>query len=160
RGVARVLPLSVLAFALGGVALIGLPPGGAWLAKEQLLRAAAGTGQWWGAVAVQAGGGFTSSYVVLVPAHALASPQPPVHVPARVPHGPQAAALALALGSLSLGLVPWGGYLPEVRATLPDPLAPDTIWKALWPVLAGAALAILLGRWGHRLLRALAGDAL
>ena len=71
-GIGRALPMSVLAFALGGVALIGVPPSGAYLAKELLLQAAAETQQWWWAVVIQAGGIFTSSYVVLVLAHALA----------------------------------------------------------------------------------------
>ena len=48
--------MSVLAFALGGVALIGVPPSGAYLAKELLLQAAVETEQWWWAVVIQAGG--------------------------------------------------------------------------------------------------------
>ena len=47
RGIGRALPMSVLAFALGGVALMGLPPSGAYVAKKLLLDAAAETGQWW-----------------------------------------------------------------------------------------------------------------
>jgi len=55
-GIARALPMSVFVFALAGLALIGVPPSGAYLAKELLLQAATGTGQWWWAVAIQAGG--------------------------------------------------------------------------------------------------------
>ena len=32
---------------------------------------------------------------------------------------------------------------------LPDPLAPAMVWKALWPVLLGAALANALWRWAR-----------
>ncbi|PWT70812.1 MAG: NADH-quinone oxidoreductase subunit J, partial [Proteobacteria bacterium] len=71
-GVGRILPMSVLAFALGGVALMGIQPSGAYLAKELLLQSATETGQWWWAVLLQAGGVFTGAYVVLVLAHALA----------------------------------------------------------------------------------------
>ena len=39
--------MSVLAFAIGGVAFIGVPPSGAFLAKELLLQAAAETKEWW-----------------------------------------------------------------------------------------------------------------
>jgi NADH:ubiquinone oxidoreductase subunit 5 (subunit L)/multisubunit Na+/H+ antiporter MnhA subunit len=39
-GVARMAPTSVLAFALGGLALVGVPPSGAYLAKQLLLQAA------------------------------------------------------------------------------------------------------------------------
>jgi multicomponent Na+:H+ antiporter subunit D len=40
-GIARALPISIVAFALGGIALVGVPPSGASLAKELLLQAAA-----------------------------------------------------------------------------------------------------------------------
>src|SRR5262249_21915067 len=70
-GSGRALPMSVLAFALAGVALIGVPPSGAYLAKELLLQAAAETEQWWWALVIQAGGMFTSGYLLLVLAHAL-----------------------------------------------------------------------------------------
>jgi len=79
-GVARALPISVLAFAVGGVALIGVPPSGASLAKELLLQAAAETRQWWWAVAIQTGGIFTSGYLVLVVVQTLAPSAQPVTV--------------------------------------------------------------------------------
>jgi hypothetical protein len=41
--------------------------------------------------------------------------------------------------------------------TLPDPLSAAVLWKALWPVLLGAMLAIALWRWG-RLPRVPVGD--
>src|SRR5262245_60924182 len=44
-GIGRASPLTVTTFSLGGVALIGLPPSGAYLAKDLLLRATAETGQ-------------------------------------------------------------------------------------------------------------------
>ncbi len=72
-GIGRALPMSVLAFGIAGVSLIGLPPSGAYLAKKLLLQAATETEQWWWAIVIQAGGIFTSSYVVLALAHALAS---------------------------------------------------------------------------------------
>jgi formate hydrogenlyase subunit 3/multisubunit Na+/H+ antiporter MnhD subunit len=150
-GVGRALPVSVLAFAFGGLALIGLPPSGSYAAKELLLRAAADTGQWWWTAVIQSGGIFTSAYVVLVLAHALAPADEPL-----APHGPpprlsEVTALALGLCSLLLGLFRWERYLPIPRDTLSDPLALGAFLKILWPILSGAALAILLGRWGARL---------
>ena len=152
-GIGRALPMSVLAFALGGVALIGVPPSGAYLAKELLLQAAAETEQWWWAVVIQAGGIFTSSYVLLVLAHALAPADEPVTLRVPVPRIGEAAALALALCSLLLGLVPWEAYLPVPHGNPSNPLALAALATALWPILAGGVLAILLGRWGHRLAR-------
>src|SRR5262249_13367139 len=60
RGIVKGLPMSVLAFALGGMALVGVPPSGAYVAKELFLRAAAESEQWWWAVVVQSGGVLTS----------------------------------------------------------------------------------------------------
>jgi formate hydrogenlyase subunit 3/multisubunit Na+/H+ antiporter MnhD subunit len=150
-GLARALPVSVLAFALGGVALIGLPPSGAYLAKELLLKAAVETEQWWWAVVVQAGGVLTSSYVLLVLAHALAPADAPNALRLRVPRIAEAAALALALCSLLLGLLPWEAYLQVPHGTPAQPFDPGSNAKALWPILVGGMLAILLGRWGTRL---------
>jgi len=152
-GVGQMLPMSVLAFALGGVALIGVPPSGAYLAKELLLRAAAGTEQWWWAVVIQAGGFFTGGYLVLVLAHALVPADEAVTLRAPVQRVGEAAALALALCSLLLGLVHWEPYLSVPRATPSNPLGLEAISAALWPILAGAVLAILLGRWERRPVR-------
>jgi formate hydrogenlyase subunit 3/multisubunit Na+/H+ antiporter MnhD subunit len=156
-GAARALPLSVLAFAVGGVALIGLPPSGAYLAKELLLQAAAGSGQWWWAVVIQAGGFFTSGYLLLVLAHALAPAGEPVMLRAPVPRIGEVAALALALCSLLLGLIPWQAYLPLPAGTPSNPVTLAALASALWPILGGAVLAILLGRWGDQPARILFG---
>jgi len=149
-GIGRVLPMSVLAFALGGAALMGVPPSGAYLAKELLLQAAAQTGQWWWEAVIQAGGILTSSYVLLVVTHALTPAEEPVTSRIRISRIGEVAALALALCSLSLGLVPWGAYLPIPPDGLSNPLTFEPLAKMLWPLLAGAVLTILLGRWGDR----------
>jgi multicomponent Na+:H+ antiporter subunit D len=152
-GTGRMLPMSILAFALGGVALIGVPPGGAYLAKELLLQAAGETEQWWWAVVIQAGGIFTSAYLVLVLVHALAPADKPVALRAHmlradVPWYQEAAALSLALCSLLLGLVHWEAYLPIPQGDQSSLSILETLTSALWPILAGGVLAILLGRWG------------
>ena len=111
-----------------------------------MLQAATGTGQWWWAVAIQAGGILTSSYVVLVLAHALMPADQPVTSRVRLSRMGQAAALALALCSLLLGLVSWQAYLPVTDG--PTPTVLQALSSSIWPVLGGGALAILLGRWG------------
>src|SRR5215475_8924794 len=135
-GVGRALPVSVAAFALGGVALIGVPSSGAYLAKELLLQAAADTQQWWWAIVLQAGGVFTSSYLLLVLAHAFMPADGSVTGLARVPRSQELAALALAVCSLLLGLVHWYPYLavPDGTVTKSHPLGLGAISKALWPV--------------------------
>jgi formate hydrogenlyase subunit 3/multisubunit Na+/H+ antiporter MnhD subunit len=145
-GLGRALPMSVLTFALAGVALIGVPPSGASLAKSLFLQAAAETQQWWWACVVQAGGVLTSSYLVLVLAHALAPAEAPRASHANVPRTTEAAALALALCSLLLGLLPWEAYTVR-HGTAASPSALGSLADAVWPVLAGGVLAMLLGRW-------------
>jgi multicomponent Na+:H+ antiporter subunit D len=150
-GVARTLPMSVFAFGLAGLALIGVPPSGAYLAKDLLLGAAAQTSQWWWAVAIQAGGALAAGYVLLVIMHAVAPRVGSAVSRRHVPYYQEAAALVLALCSLLLGLVPWGNYLPLPQGTLSNPLTLSALLGSVWSILAGAVLAILLGRWDPRL---------
>jgi len=145
-GVGRALPITIAAFALAGVALIGVPPSGAYAAKTLLLRAADETSQWWWAVAIQAGGILTSSYVLLLLAYAVAPAPAPIALRASVSRTREAAVLALALLSLCLGLVPWHAYLPISTQALSSPLSFDALSSALWPILAGGVVAILIGR--------------
>ncbi|WP_334526015.1 complex I subunit 5 family protein [Bradyrhizobium sp. AZCC 2230] len=149
RGAARALPLSVMTFALAGFALMGIQPGGASLAKELLLQETARTGQWWWGGVLQVGGMFTTAYVVLVLAHALSPPDQPVALAARPPRGSGLAALALALCSLLLGLLPWEPYLPIPYALESKLFGIGALAKLLVTVLGGAVLAILLSPWPH-----------
>jgi multicomponent Na+:H+ antiporter subunit D len=147
-GIGRAQPMSVLAFALGGVALIGVPPSGAYLAKELFLQTAAASEQWWWAIAIQAGGIFTSGYLLLVLVHMLMPADGPIMSRVHIPRSQEAATLALALGSLLLGLIHWEAFFPALRGMPSSPLTLKTFSTALWPFLGGVVLAILLGRWG------------
>lgn len=149
RGTGRILPLSVLAFALSGLALMGLPPGGAYFAKELLLQAAAEKGQWWWTIVLQAAGVFTGAYVILVLAHALSATGEPANPDRAVPCAQEVAALALALCSLLLGLVPWQAYLPISGRIPSEGFSLGALLKALPAILGGVVVAIWLGRWEH-----------
>lgn len=107
-GIARALPMTIFAFGLGGVSLIGLPPSGGFLAKWLLLEAAVATAQWWWAIVMLVGGLFTSAYMFIVLSNAVAPSSGPLKLRVDVPRYQQAAALALALASLLLGLVALG----------------------------------------------------
>jgi multicomponent Na+:H+ antiporter subunit D len=152
-GAARALPLTVLAFALGGVALMGVPSSGAYLAKDLLLQASDETGQWWWATVIQAGGIFTGAYLVFVLANALAPASKPVKLRESIPRMQEMAAVALALCSLFLGLFPWETYLAMPGGNWQNPFTPKGFGTVVSTLLAGGLLAIFLARWGHPLER-------
>lgn len=142
-GAARTVPAAVLAFALGGVALTGVVPSGAYLAKKLLLSAADNSGQWWWAFVLQAGGFFTMGYVLLVLAHTLQRPSEPLTPRKPVKRLQETAALALALCSLLLPLAPFG---PVPNEVLGNPSAVKLLGSTLVMILGGGALALGLGR--------------
>jgi multicomponent Na+:H+ antiporter subunit D len=142
-GVARALPISVLTFVLAGLALMGLPPSGAYVAKKLLLDAAAGTGQWWWDAVMQVGGLLTASYVVLVLAHALRSADSPIKLHAPVSRLAEVAALSLALCSLLLGFAAVGAGVPDA---LSSAFTPEKVLSAALLLVGGGALAAGLAR--------------
>jgi len=105
-GVGRALPITVFAFALGGLSLMGVPPSGGFVAKWLMLTAAAMEGQWWWAVVILAGGLLAGAYVIRVLARAMGDAGGPHALRATVPRSRQAIPLALAVCALLLGLVP------------------------------------------------------
>lgn len=66
-GTARTLPVTTFALALAGIALIGLPPSGTFLAKWQLLSTAFATGQWLWVPVVGAGSLLAAGLCVSCP---------------------------------------------------------------------------------------------
>ncbi len=143
-GAARSVPLSVAAFAVGGVALMGVLPSGAYLAKKLLLQAADGSGQWWWEWVLQAGGFLTTSYVVLVIAHAFRTPGERAAPIASVPRVQEIAALTMALCSFVLALAAVLGPVPG--ELLGNPLAPKEIAWTLITIAGGSVLALTLAR--------------
>ena len=105
-GVSRVLPITVFAFALGGLSLMGLPPSGGFVAKAMLLTAAVAAGQWWWAVVVLTGGLLAGGYVFLVLVRALADASEPLNLLSTISPGRQAVVAVLALAAVLLGFVP------------------------------------------------------
>ena len=105
-GIGRALPITVFAFGLGGLSLMGLPPSGGFVAKAMLLTAAVAEGQWWWAVVILTGGLLAGGYVFLVLARSLTDPSEPVTLLSTVSPIRQAIAVALALCAVLLGFVP------------------------------------------------------
>jgi multicomponent Na+:H+ antiporter subunit D len=106
RGIGRVLPVTVVAFGLAALSLIGVPPMGGFVAKWLLLCAAVATGQWWWAVVILAGGLLAGGYMFRVLAPALAGGWNPPVLQAPVSRFREVVAMALALGALLVGLAP------------------------------------------------------
>jgi formate hydrogenlyase subunit 3/multisubunit Na+/H+ antiporter MnhD subunit len=105
-GIVRVVPLTVLAFGLGGMSLMGLPPSGGFVAKWRLLTAAVFEGQWWWAAVVLIGGLLAGGYVFRVMGPALTVSGAPLVVRSPIPQARQIVVLALALCAILLGLLP------------------------------------------------------
>jgi formate hydrogenlyase subunit 3/multisubunit Na+/H+ antiporter MnhD subunit len=139
------LPAAFIALGLGGLPLTG----GAlakYAAKDLLGDGVAGT------VAV-----ISSVATTLLMLHFLRRLMDTLHPDAdtRAPAGLAWPWLATALASV---VVPWALYLQLPIGALPQALAPTALWSALWPVLAGAALAVGLDRVWRYLPRIPPGD--
>jgi multicomponent Na+:H+ antiporter subunit D len=70
-GVSSHLPVTVFAFGLAGVTLMGLPPSSGFLAKWLLIDGAISAGQWGWIVIIISGGLLTAAYVFKVLRHAF-----------------------------------------------------------------------------------------
>jgi formate hydrogenlyase subunit 3/multisubunit Na+/H+ antiporter MnhD subunit len=114
-GTAQRLPATTFAIALAGVALIGLPPSGAFLGKWQLMAGAVTTGQWLWLVITVIGSLLAAAYTFRVLGHAFGH-QPYPSRPVTVAREEWPALLLAASAAVLLGLAGmpvWG--LMEVR---------------------------------------------
>jgi formate hydrogenlyase subunit 3/multisubunit Na+/H+ antiporter MnhD subunit len=105
-GIGTALPITVIAFAISGLSLMGIPPGGGFQAKSLLLTAATAEGQWWWSIIILAGGLLTAGYVFSVLAQMFTKPDGEIVLLTRISWRREAVVLALALCALLLGLVP------------------------------------------------------
>jgi formate hydrogenlyase subunit 3/multisubunit Na+/H+ antiporter MnhD subunit len=102
--VAQRLPLTLSAFGLAGISLMGLPPSGGFIAKWLMLEAAVRSGQWWWGIVLVAGGLLTAAYVFKVIGYAFTQSDLP-HESKVVPKRMEWVALAMALFAIALGLL-------------------------------------------------------
>lgn len=110
-GVSGRLPLTLFAFGLAGVTLMGLPPSGGFLAKWLLLDAALTAGLWPWAVVPVGGGLLAAAYVFKVLRQAFLHAEPKASFQ-RLPPMLEWPALLLALASVVLGL--WATFVLEL----------------------------------------------
>jgi len=112
--VAQRLPVTMTAFALAGVSIVGLPPSGGFIGKWMLLEAALRAGQWWWVIILILGGLLAGAYVFKVIGYAFTQAGV-LRQTSRVPMTMEWAALAMALAALLLGLVAlWPLSLMEI----------------------------------------------
>jgi formate hydrogenlyase subunit 3/multisubunit Na+/H+ antiporter MnhD subunit len=103
-GAARVLPLTFLTIALGGLSLMGLPPSGGFSAKWLMLQASVASGQWFWTLPVLAGGLLAAGYVYRILAPALSDGKISLVLPPK--RSQELIALALTLIAIALGFLP------------------------------------------------------
>ena len=105
-GVASRLPVTLFAFGLAGMTLMGLPPSGGFLAKWLLIEAALARGRWEMVIVVLAGGLLAAAYTFRVLRQAFLLP--PSSERRRVERRPivvlEWTAFALAAASVAIGL--------------------------------------------------------
>lgn len=144
-GVARVMPVTVLAMGLAGLSLIGIQPSGGYLVKSLLQGAAAAGGAWWWGLVLDIGGLLTAAYLIWVLGQALTPAGPPTALQ-RPGWSRQLVVLALALGALLLGLLPAGLFdlIAVGRAAPPDPIANAWAGAFGWSSLAAGLLPVLV----------------
>ncbi|MGC1563299.1 MAG: proton-conducting transporter membrane subunit, partial [Bradyrhizobium sp.] len=103
-GAARVLPLTFLTIALGGLSLMGLPPSGGFSAKWLMLQASAASGQWLWTLPVLGGGLLAAGYVYRILAPALSDER--ISLVSSPRRSQEVVALALTIIALALGFAP------------------------------------------------------
>lgn len=105
-GVRTFLPITVFAYAIAGVSLMGLPPSGGFIAKWMLLTSSLASGQWWWGLVIMIGSLLASVYIFRVVSRFFVVPE---DQPIRKsqPHSPllEWPALTLAVIALLLGLI-------------------------------------------------------
>jgi multicomponent Na+:H+ antiporter subunit D len=118
-GTARALPVTTFTLALAGVALIGLPPSGAFLAKWQLLSSAIELGQWLWIPVVATGSLMAAAYVFRVLGYAFGPGEGVAHALADGREELPALLLAVAATAvLGLGAAAvWGFVAPGAMLT-------------------------------------------
>jgi formate hydrogenlyase subunit 3/multisubunit Na+/H+ antiporter MnhD subunit len=159
-GFGRVMPLTLMAMLLAGLALVGLPPSGGYLVKSLYAAAATELGAWWWHPALELGGLLSAAYLARILAIAV---QPPTAGGSVAAGGARLIApwhgllvpLLLALCALLLGLLPSAVFsLMDVARPGMDSavavgdmvrgaLTPGAFWSTAGPVLAVALMVVL-----------------
>jgi multicomponent Na+:H+ antiporter subunit D len=103
-GSLRTFPVTVVAFGLAGIALIGVPPVGVAEAKEHLSKAASETGRWWWYVLIYGSTALTAAYIGRALVRLVRSGPAGGAAPMELGIAPQVVVLVLAVAALAVGV--------------------------------------------------------
>ena len=103
-GAVERLPVTLFAFGLAGITLMGLPPSSGFLAKWLIIEVALAQGHWIIAIVALAGGLLAAVYVFRVLRQAFLEAPSPLPATLPVPRTLEWSAFALATASVLLGL--------------------------------------------------------
>lgn len=120
----RSLALTLFAFGLAGIGIMGLPPSGGFLAKWLLLQAALDRGQWWWALIILVGGLLATGYMFRVLRQAFVQPEHGGDEDKPLPRGMMVIPLVLALIGLGLGFA--AAPILDLLAVGPPPFLAET----------------------------------
>jgi multicomponent Na+:H+ antiporter subunit D len=106
RGIGRALPVTVLAFGVAALSLVGVPPSGGFFTKCLLFSAAFAAGQWWWAAVILAGGLLAGAYMFRALVPTLTDAETPLALQAPRSRVREVVVLALALCAFFVGMFP------------------------------------------------------
>lgn len=124
-GVARTMPLTLVAFGLSAVSLMGLPPSGGFTAKFLLVESALRQGAFFYAAVMLVGGLLAAVYLFRPLTAAMATGNAPAAP--RDAGWPAATALGLALTAIAMGFA--GTALVDCAGDAPTPLVTESAPK-------------------------------
>jgi formate hydrogenlyase subunit 3/multisubunit Na+/H+ antiporter MnhD subunit len=101
---ARQQPLSITAFGLAGVSILGLPPSGGFIAKWLMLEAFINSNNWWLVIVVSIGGLLAAGYIFKVLQYAFSQTEVKKE-PRQTPAIMEWTAFGLALSAILLGMI-------------------------------------------------------
>jgi multicomponent Na+:H+ antiporter subunit D len=105
KGIVRALPMTVFAFALAAITLMGLPPSGGFTAKYLMMTASFAAGQPFWALMLILSGLLAAAYLYRPLALAFGQPDDDAPAPKAVSRARQVAPLVLALAAILLGIL-------------------------------------------------------
>ena len=127
NGVFQQLPISMFAFALAGLTIMGMPPSGGFAAKWMLITTAIQSGQWWWAGILVTGGLLAAGYIFSVLKYAFIKTKIVNVQLCPVPRCMEWTPLILSIIALFIGFTSMPLDLLRIGNTYPDAVAMEIV---------------------------------